>query len=632
LLAGLASLCVLALLCPAGSLAQGSTGCGYGTGGAEAGALCWLNMSGYDDAQARMAAGQRFSLSLPGGYTVSFTVHTTDVPDHMQAALAAVKFPTWNDGAYIGNHAYRDTPGLPALYMTANLTSAAFQLKLSDIKVRDPLGTVSGFGMVAADAESTTNGESMSFTASRPLSRVDIPVPNYPACTGGLTGIGTNKVDCLGGPLTSIVKGGALVVRTDFQANTPDSISVTATSGKKGKEGVAFAVVYPVPELTLSMSPSAIDQRRLDFTLKGAVENAPESQPVTITTSLPQGMTVADMPSGKDWDCTKTVVGSSQVSCTYTPTGPITAGSKLPPITLPTLLAADATGQLKSTATISSSDNGSSPERSTATWIGDAAGADVYVRIEAPSPVRVDQSAVVTVTVGNNGPANAQGVEVSIPVPSGKVLSVPSDCRVVGSTIMCTIDKLTASNPVRLQLKVTSRLAGRRELFATVTDRVPDINMANNEASAAATVMGPQPPPADRTDATLSPKPAPRTDNGGAPVTLSWVARNAGPANATGVEVVITLPPGATLISAPAGCNLHGGVVICRIGDLAKGASRTVSVTFKPSGAGLNQAFATMRTDQIDARPRNEEASEETSVRRKPTPAPPPHPPPPVTG
>jgi len=57
--------------------------------------------------------------------------------------------------------------------------------------------------------------------------------------------------------------------------------------------------INPLPELTLSMTPSAIAQRRLDFAVRGAVEEGSEGQPVTITTNLASGMTLAGLPSGK---------------------------------------------------------------------------------------------------------------------------------------------------------------------------------------------------------------------------------------------------------------------------------------------------------------------------------------------
>ncbi len=63
-------------LLPAPAQAAGPTGCGYGSTGAEAGALCWLDMSGYNQTLADSAAGQAMSVSLPGGYTISFTIRT----------------------------------------------------------------------------------------------------------------------------------------------------------------------------------------------------------------------------------------------------------------------------------------------------------------------------------------------------------------------------------------------------------------------------------------------------------------------------------------------------------------------------------------------------------------------------
>src|ERR671933_2936935 len=71
------ALLVLALLLPPHASAAG---CGYGTGGAYASNLCWLDMTGYNDTTARSPAGQPLSITLPSGYTATFTLTSRSVP------------------------------------------------------------------------------------------------------------------------------------------------------------------------------------------------------------------------------------------------------------------------------------------------------------------------------------------------------------------------------------------------------------------------------------------------------------------------------------------------------------------------------------------------------------------------
>lgn len=71
-----ALLAVGGLLGPAASSAATPVACGYGTGGAQAQTLCWLDMSAYSFATSGGVSGQPMTVTLPGGYTISFTMTT----------------------------------------------------------------------------------------------------------------------------------------------------------------------------------------------------------------------------------------------------------------------------------------------------------------------------------------------------------------------------------------------------------------------------------------------------------------------------------------------------------------------------------------------------------------------------
>ena len=64
----------------AASAAPGDpVGCGYGTGGQNASTICWLDMTSYDDTQARTADGQNMTATLPGDYKISYTIKARPV-------------------------------------------------------------------------------------------------------------------------------------------------------------------------------------------------------------------------------------------------------------------------------------------------------------------------------------------------------------------------------------------------------------------------------------------------------------------------------------------------------------------------------------------------------------------------
>lgn len=87
------------------------------------------------------------------------------------------------------------------------------------------------------------------------------------------------------------------------------------------------------------------------------------------------------------------------------------------------------------------------------------------------------------------------------------------------------------------------------------------------------------PPPTPRSDVRITKTAAPASPHGGDLVTYTLVAQNVGTATATGVVVRDQLPAGVTFDSASSPCTQAAGVVTCALGDLAVGATRTLTVT-----------------------------------------------------
>ena len=162
------------------------------------------------------------SVSITGGYTISFTIANTSVTGHVTGftPVHATTFPTYG-GAYIGNDTYTSTPGKPALYQ--NNEGGTDQLSLSNIAVTDSAGApVSGFGFVVADAENSAQGEKLIFSSNQNLANVS-GTQSQPICGGGLTGVGTTTVTCTGASGGT----GALLA----QANDPSNITAQLFGG-----------------------------------------------------------------------------------------------------------------------------------------------------------------------------------------------------------------------------------------------------------------------------------------------------------------------------------------------------------------------------------------------------------------
>lgn len=99
-------------------------------------------------------------------------------------------------------------------------------------------------------------------------------------------------------------------------------------------------------------------------------------------------------------------------------------------------------------------------------------------------------------------------------------------------------------------------------------------------------------------------KVAPDTVTGGDTFTYTVTVTNNGPDDATGVELVDTLPVSVTFVSASTGCTEVDGVVTCDLGDMAAAEVATVLIVVTaPDEAGTvtNTAVVTSEVADPDA-------------------------------
>ena len=139
------------------------------------------------------------------------------------------------------------------------------------------------------------------------------------------------------------------------------------------------------------------------------------------------------------------------------------------------------------------------PETVNATFTSvSSADADMAVTISAPSTVTLGASVLYTITVTNNGPANATGVTMSDPVPVAGLqpigISGPS-CETqlnVGTeqyTVFCNVGTLASGASVTITYSVTPTATGTLTNTATVAATQTDPNTSNN-SSTVNTVVG----------------------------------------------------------------------------------------------------------------------------------------------
>ncbi len=239
-------LCVLlaAAFTAAPAAAQGcAQAAAQGTAPASWQSYCWINFASYNDATARTAGGQTFSIGLADGATLNFTVRNTGTP-----GIIATIAPSWT-GAAVGNTAFLGIPGSPILYQQAGGTNT---IAISGISITPPPGVsaVTAYSFVIADAESSNQTESLRFITNGAgwveLDQVD-PISGsiYPTRTGA----GTTQYDVTGVAGTV----GAYIVGS----NSPTQVSAQLVGG--GLQGVMFAVRFASIRLTKVIVGARVD-------------------------------------------------------------------------------------------------------------------------------------------------------------------------------------------------------------------------------------------------------------------------------------------------------------------------------------------------------------------------------------
>ncbi|MFC0101340.1 CshA/CshB family fibrillar adhesin-related protein [Sphingopyxis terrae] len=210
--------------------AQGSTG------PADWQTYCWLDFTGYSETTARSASGQNFSFTLSDGTVMSFNLKVSG------AAMTAATSPSWS-GSAVGNTAFLGIAGRPIMYQTAAGTTT---ITISSIALTPPAaGTISAYMFVAADGESSNEGESLRFQTNggnwQELDRAGpISGSTYPTTTG----TGTNSFTETGAAGTV----GAYIMGS----TSPTSVTTTLVGG--GLQGAMFAVRFASIRLNTQIS------------------------------------------------------------------------------------------------------------------------------------------------------------------------------------------------------------------------------------------------------------------------------------------------------------------------------------------------------------------------------------------
>lgn len=240
--------------------------------------------------------------------------------------------------------------------------------------------------------------------------------------------------------------------------------------------------------------------------------------------------------------------------------------------------------------------------------------ADVSLTMTAvPDPVLVGGNLTYTLSITNRGPLTATNVVVTNILPTNvtfvSVTNSQGSATTNGGKIVSSLGNLASNAFATVTIKVIPTNSAYITNTATVSSTTADPNSANNAASTITAVS-----PADlQFGSTESPDPV----YIGYYETYNMRVTNAGPATATGVKLLDTLPFSATLISVSVSQGTYSvanGLLTCDLGTLASNGVASVTVVVQPMALGTIANNVGVIGNQLDPNTDNNGASPETQV------------------
>jgi uncharacterized repeat protein (TIGR01451 family) len=349
----------------------------------------------------------------------------------------------------------------------------------------------------------------------------------------------------------------------------------------------------------------------LTFTLEASNIGDATATNVKIEDTIPAGFTITGAPG-----CT---VSGQKVTCNV---GDLDAG-KSASVTIDVKATDAACPKIDNQATVSASNE---PAGNT----GNNTSNTVTVNVACPNPdVKITKSAsstsvssgdtvTFTLEVSNVGSGTATSVVISDTIPSGLTITGAPGCTVSGQSVTCNVGDIVGGGKksVTVTVKATDGACPSVDNKATVSaSNEPSGNTGNNTSNTVTlnvTCPNPDVKIAKSSDASVTGvKP-------GDSFTYTIKVTNVGGSTATGVKVSDTIPSSLNITGTSATCSVGGQTVTCDLGDIASGASKSVTVTVKATDGScpvvVNRATVTASNEPSGATGNNTSNDVSTSV------------------
>lgn len=209
--------------------------------------VCWLDMANFTAVKNQT---QPMSVKLSDSLTMKFNIKYTGGRTLRSAAV-----PTWDKAAF-GHYGYTGFPEgtKPALYQYTGSANTTSTVELTDIKIvnADDSEITGNYSFMMADAESTNNNESISFTSSNEIEQVaQFPQQgdaNYKNYAFGDQTFSADHKTVTGGVSTGANPGIYL-----YKTKSPDTVSVTmGVNYRREIQAAIFGVLFSNAETTVT--------------------------------------------------------------------------------------------------------------------------------------------------------------------------------------------------------------------------------------------------------------------------------------------------------------------------------------------------------------------------------------------
>ena len=393
--------------------------------------------------------------------------------------------------------------------------------------------------------------------------------------------------------------------------NTADFQVDTTQSAIDNVPASASVVVPAIPDLQLTKThPAAFSQGGTGSYILTArnTGNTPTTDLVTVTDTLPAGFEPTSA-SGTGWTCN---VEGQDVTCTRSDA--LAAGASYPAITIGVAISITAV-TATNTATVagggeSDTTNNSASDPTPVTGVPNL----VIVKSHTDTFTRGSTATYNLLASNTSSTASSGLVTVTDTLPAGLVpvsaVGAGWACTVTAPTVSCTrSDALPASSSYpAITLTVSVDQTAAASLINTVTISGGSQTYTADDTSSDTTAI------VSSADLSVT-----KTVDAGSPtvgqtVVFTVTITNAGPSDATGIQLTDQLPAALTLVSAvPSQGAYVSGTGIWSAGAIASDTSATlvVTATVNAAGAATNTAELTA-ADQPDpnSTPNNNNASE----------------------